>query len=39
MANDHDDSFDTALLQIVETAFDDGLVSEGKKRFECAHAL
>jgi hypothetical protein len=34
----HDtDSFDTTLAQLVDTRLDNGLVAEGKQRFERAH--
>jgi hypothetical protein len=38
MAHNHDDCFNAALLEIVETAFDNGLVAEREERLERAHA-
>jgi hypothetical protein len=38
MTEDDDDSVDTTFAKVVDTAFDDGFVSERKKGFECAHA-
>jgi hypothetical protein len=38
MAQHDDDGFNTTPAQIVDAGFDDGFVSEGKKRLESAHA-
>ena len=39
MAYNHDNGFDTTPTQVVNTSFDDSILTEGKQRFERAHPV